>query len=414
MGETKRNDLINDLHAWGFDDQTLKDLENKGWRSESIYGECKGYLDTGYSKAETVRNDFESMFPGLFGGDPADGADVFSEFGFYSVPDLTDAERKPPEFIVDGMVPCGMTVLSGAPKTRKSFLALQMAIAVATGNQFLGLNVHQCDVAYLDFEGSKSRNSSRSERMSIAIPRNVFITNFDDSKKKPNLADGTLVEKLRMLHRQHPSIRLIIVDTYSKARGNFKANGANAFDGDVVLLDPIHRMVNEENISVFFVHHDSKGAGFKSDPIERASGSMGITASADSIINLILDGKRSDGKAHIEYTPRDAKGGEMNLEFNPMTLEWNKAIEAPPVDLKGNPVCMWIVEHAPERHKEGQFYPYDQVYREAYHIDSDKPGDKVIEQVKAHETELFSEYRIAVQTGVLSHSRRGIRIVNLL
>ena len=35
-------------------------------------------------------------------------------------------------------------------------------------------------------------------------------------------------------------------------------------------------------------------------------------------------------------------------------------------------------------------------------------------QVKAHETELFSEYRIAVQTGVLSHSRRGIRIVNLL
>ena len=32
--------------------------------------------------------------------------DVFASFGFYSVPDLTEEERKPPEFIIDGMVPC--------------------------------------------------------------------------------------------------------------------------------------------------------------------------------------------------------------------------------------------------------------------------------------------------------------------
>ena len=53
--------------------------------------------------------------------------DVFASFGFYSVPDLTEEERKPPEFIIAGMVPCGMTFLSGAPKIRKSFMALQMA-----------------------------------------------------------------------------------------------------------------------------------------------------------------------------------------------------------------------------------------------------------------------------------------------
>lgn len=101
---------------------------------------------------------------------PALSKDIFAEFGFYSVPDLTEEERRPPEFIVDGMIPVGMTFLSGAPKIRKSFLALQMAVAVATGTPFLGLTTTKCDVAYLDLEGSKSRISSRSARMSTKIP----------------------------------------------------------------------------------------------------------------------------------------------------------------------------------------------------------------------------------------------------
>ena len=36
--------------------------------------------------------------------------------GFYELCDLTDEERQPPEFIVDGLLPVGLTFLSGAPK----------------------------------------------------------------------------------------------------------------------------------------------------------------------------------------------------------------------------------------------------------------------------------------------------------
>lgn len=134
--------------------------------------------------------------------EPPKEPDIFDSFGFYSVPDLTPEEKKPPEFIVDGMIPCGMTFLSGAPKIRKSFMALQIASAVATGSPFLSHNTTQCDVAYLDLEGSKSRVSFRAERMSMKIPRNVFITNSITER----LADG-LVDKLRQLHRARPSIR---------------------------------------------------------------------------------------------------------------------------------------------------------------------------------------------------------------
>lgn len=333
---------------------------------------------------------------------------VFDEFGFYSIPDLTEEEKRPPEFIVDGMIPCGMTFLSGAPKIRKSFFALQMAAAVATGQPFLGLNTTRCDVAYLDLEGSKSRVSFRAERMTTAIPRNVHITNTITER----LANG-LVDKLRELHRQMPTIRLIIIDTYSRARGSYKAGGANAYDADVSLLEPIQRMALEENIAVVFVHHDKKGAGYVSDSFERLSGTMGISGSSDAVLNLVADGKRFDGKATLEYTPRDARGGEKRLIFDERFNEWQEVVEVP-VDVRGNPVCDWIINNVPERGCAAEFRNYQEVFRGAYNCQNEKCGDIVRDAIIKHRDKLFSEYLIGVQVGVKNNGQRGIRLLNLM
>lgn len=340
--------------------------------------------------------------------EPEKEPDVFDSFGFYSVPDLTEEERRPPEFIIDGMIPCGMTFLSGAPKIRKTFMALQMAISVASGQPFLGHNTTKCDVAYLDLEGSKSRVSFRTDRMTTKIPRNVYITNTITER----LADG-LVDKLRQLHQSRPSIRLIIIDTYSRARGTYKSFGVNAYDADVALLEPVQRMALDENIAVLFIHHDKKGAGFMSDSFERLSGTMGISGSADCVISLVADGKRFDGKATMEYTPRDAKGGEIKLAFDERFGEWQELIEEKP-DLRGNPICDWIVRNAPERQKEGKTFSYDEVFKFAYGCYLDNPGNKVREQIEAHKDELFLQFGIGVQIGVKSNGNRGIRIINLL
>ena len=339
---------------------------------------------------------------------PAPPTDIFKEFGFYSVPNLTEEERRPPEFIIEGMVPCGMTFLSGAPKIRKSFMALQMASAVAAGSSFLGHATTQCDVAYLDLEGSKSRISFRAARMSNQIPGNVFVTNTITER----LADG-LVDKLRQLHRARPSIRLIIVDPYSRARGSYKAPGANAYDADVALLEPVQRMALEENIALLFVHHDKKGAGLALDSFERLSGTMGISGSCDCVINLVADGKRFDGRATMEFTPRDAKGGEMSLVFDERFGEWQEIVETNP-DLRGNPLCSWIIEHTPERQQEGKTFSYDTLVKAAYGIFVDNPGEEVRKQLVSRREELFSSYGIGIQMGVKSNGARGIRVINLL
>ena len=333
---------------------------------------------------------------------------IFSTFGFYNVPDLTEEERKPPEFIVEDMIPCGLSFLSGPPKSRKTFLALMLAASVATGQPFLSKKTTPCDVVYLDLEGSKSRISARSDRMTIQIPRNVYITN----RIKNKLSDG-LIDELRKLHRERPGIRLVIIDTYSRARGNVKGGGANAYDQDVAFLEPVQQMAIEENIAILFIHHDKKGAGFMSDSFERLSGTMGISGSADAVLNLMIEGKRFDGKATLEFTSRDAKGGEISLVFDERFCEWQEIVEKTQ-DIRVDPICDWVITNAPGRGKIGDFFSYEDVFRSAYNCYAENVGDKVRKAIMEHKTDLFSQFGIGVQIGVKSHGERGIRIINLM
>lgn len=335
----------------------------------------------------------------------AEPVDEFGSFNFYTLTELTEEDRKPPEFLIQDMVPVGLTFISGAPKIRKSFMALQMAYAVATGTEFLGKKTLQCDVAYLDLEGSKNRIANRADTMNLNMPGNVFITNRITDK-----ISGRLIEKIQNLHHQKPSIRLVIIDTYSRARGNIRTGNANAYDADVSILEPIQQMALDENIAILFVHHDKKGAGMMADSFERINGTMGISGSADSVLNLIATGKRFEGVATLEYNPRDVKGGEMRLHFNDYSCQWEREI-APP-DIRGNPIIRACIESAPKPHHEGVFCSYSSIYRAAYNTDDPNPGDKIRAVIKEHGDELYSKYGYGIQLGVQSKNVRGIRIFN--
>ena len=328
--------------------------------------------------------------------------------GFFTVPSLTEEQRRPPEFIVESLIPCGLTVLHGPPKSRKSFMAVQILASVATGRPFLGFRTTKCDALYLDLEGSPSRISSRSERMTIPLPSNVLVAN----SIKEKLADK-LVDRLREIHRQRPAVRLVIVDTYSRARGNVRTNGANAYDSDIKLLEPLQRMATEEKIAVLLVHHDKKGAALTTDDFEKASGTMAITGSADSVLSLSVDGKRGDGKGTMQYTPRDAPSGEIKLAFNEAVNEWQRMADLPKPDLRGNPIVAWIIRNAPERGMAPEFFPYQVVFRGAYGIDGESPGDTIRKAVLEHKQALFEECNLAVQIGCKTQGTRGLRIVNL-
>lgn len=329
-------------------------------------------------------------------------------FNVYSLPDLSEEEKQPPEFIVDGMIPAGLTFLSGAPKTRKSFLALQLAAAVANGSNFLGRTTKRCAVLYLDLEGSKSRAAHRAEKMSVPVPKTVYIANNVAHK----LANG-LVQDLQAMISQKPEIRLIIIDTYGRARGQFRAGGGNAYDCDISLLEPLQRFAITAQVAVLCVHHDRKGAAFAADSFERLSGTMGISGSADAVLNLIASGKRFDGKATLEFCPRDARGGEMQIAFDEHRNEWRYEGEYNEDPLQ-SPVCRFLIENAPLENREGNFISYEDLYQASFRRYTDNPSPAIRAALVNAADLLYNKYRIGVQLGAKSNGRRGVRTVKIL
>jgi hypothetical protein len=80
---------------------------------------------------------------------------------------LAAMELPPVKYIVDGFIAEGLTVLAGRPKVGKSWMALGLAIAVASpfGYAFGSIPVEQGDVLYLALEDNKRRLKRRLNQM---------------------------------------------------------------------------------------------------------------------------------------------------------------------------------------------------------------------------------------------------------
>src|SRR5207249_4395037 len=75
---------------------------------------------------------------------------------------LLEAELRDPNFAVPGILPEGLTLLAGKPKTGKSWFAFGNAIAVASGGRALGcIPVDRGDVLYLALEDTQRRLQQR-------------------------------------------------------------------------------------------------------------------------------------------------------------------------------------------------------------------------------------------------------------
>ena len=68
-------------------------------------------------------------------------------------------------FIVEGLIPQGVTLLGGSSKIGKSWLMLSLGLRVARGLPLWGLKTTCCDVLYLSLEDTMSRLQNRLYRL---------------------------------------------------------------------------------------------------------------------------------------------------------------------------------------------------------------------------------------------------------
>ncbi len=228
-------------------------------------------------------------------------------------PDLQSTMFPPVSWIVDGLLPEGVTLFAGKPKLGKSWLALQIGHGIATGGEVLGRQAKQGAVLYAALEDNNRR---LKQRMSKLTPGDaVWPERLHFATEWPRLNDGGLVA-FRAWVDATPDARLLIIDTLATVRPT-SGRRDNPYQSDYTTVRGLHALANDCGIGVIIVHHVRKMDA--EDPFDTVSGSTGLTGAADT--TLVLK-STSNGKV-LYGRGRDLAEVECALEFDPTTCRWS-------------------------------------------------------------------------------------------
>jgi hypothetical protein len=203
-----------------------------------------------------------------------------------SYSDLTSRTFAELKWIIPKVLPVGCFILAARPKMRKTWLALQLCTAVATGGKFLEWSVNKGASLMLALEDNERRIKSRIETLYMFDMQLPDLTDFMYFTEGafPRGQDG--VDVLRRYLDERPDTTLIVIDTFAHFRE--MSNQRDVYLKDYLAIMPITRLAAERQVCILIVHHEKKGlANTQSgDFIEDVNGSSGLTGGVDGIISI--------------------------------------------------------------------------------------------------------------------------------
>ena len=116
----------------------------------------------------------------------------------------------PLQFSVEKILPYGLFILAGSGKIGKSWLALDICKAVATGGELWDFNAGRGEVLYFALEDSYARLQSR---LKIMETENTDISQLYMTTASLGIGDG-LLEQIRNFLAEHPNTKLLVIDTW--------------------------------------------------------------------------------------------------------------------------------------------------------------------------------------------------------
>ena len=195
---------------------------------------------------------------------------------------ITPPPLKPP--IIKGFLREGEAMLiSGSPKAGKSFLICQLALAVASGTEWVGQDCKQKKVLYIDAE----------------LPIEVALNRMHNIWRKLDNIIPVFPETLDIKSTKNKSVTLSdVADDIEHDPGRY----------DLVIIDPLYMFINSDQndnaqmkkemeqiqriyatgAAVIVNHHMTKGMQNGKMSIDRASGAGVISRFFDSILTLNL------------------------------------------------------------------------------------------------------------------------------
>ena len=229
----------------------------------------------------------------------------------WTVAELLDAEFPEPRWSVPRLLPEGLGILGGRPKVGKSWLLLEIGIAVGTGGIVLNQRVEKGNVLFVALEDGPRRLQDRIKKM--GMPRDALVT-FERTWKP--LHKGGLEDLV--IELAATDYRLVIFDTLTRAFPGLSQKDHPEVIGQVI--DKIQTIATNRCLTILFSDHTRKPNGFTEDPIDDILYSSEKVKSADVVMSLY----REQGKpgAKLLGRGRDIDEIDLALQWDPILWCW--------------------------------------------------------------------------------------------
>lgn len=211
---------------------------------------------------------------------------------------FVEEDRQEIQWLVPGVLPAGAIVLlSGREGTMKSFLALSMAHAVASGALWLGRPTKQGRVLYLDGEMPKAVMQDRVQGIGVSHALGLCCWTDPEFPYQLNNLD---------LQGESEECSLIVVDTLRRHMDGLKENSSD----DMAQITKDLRRLTGHGATVLVLHHAPKDIS-KQD----YRGATELGAGADVVLLLTRRNLRGTAVLTIETRKtRYSSGGRLEIE----------------------------------------------------------------------------------------------------
>jgi hypothetical protein len=227
---------------------------------------------------------------------------------------LMAAEFPPPKWAVPDVMAEGLNLLAGPPKVGKSWLALNLAVAIAQGGLALGrIDVERGAVLYLALEDTQRRLQSR---LGIVLagdetPDDLYFATMCEA-----IEEGG-AERISAWLDAHSDARLVVVDVLTRVRGR-TGDRTSRYDADYEAMAAIKTLADRHSVAFLVVHHTRKAIA--DDFLDSVSGTHGLAGAADAV--LVLARGRGSAQAALKITGRDVEEASHALDFAPDIGSW--------------------------------------------------------------------------------------------
>ena len=215
-----------------------------------------------------------------------------------------------PEELIQGILRRGHKMLiSGSSKAGKSFLLMELCVAIAEGKTWLGFSCRKGRVLYVNLEIDPASCINRFLKIyeALKMPKenmdNIVVWNLCGDAVPLDQLVPKLIRRVRDQHLDaiviDPIYKVITGDENSASEmGQF----CNQFD----------KICNETGCSIIYCHHHSKGAQGSKRAMDRASGSGVFARDPDAQLDMI----QLELSDELKNTVRDGNATAWRLESN--------------------------------------------------------------------------------------------------